>query len=78
MKSSKIFVEIEVKTNGKEQKVELVESQIKVSLKSSPIDGKANIELIRLLAKHFHVPQNRIIIKQGITNKKKRIEILES
>lgn len=75
MENSKIFVE--VKTNSGEQKVELVGPQIKVSLKSSPVDGKANIELIRLLAKHFHVPQNRITIKKGTTSKKKLIEILE-
>jgi len=76
MKNSKIFVK--VKTNSREQKIELDGQQIKAFLKSSPIDGNANLELIRLLAKHFHVPQNRIIIKQGATSKKKLIEILEN
>jgi uncharacterized protein (TIGR00251 family) len=70
-------ITISVKPNsGKSEVEELVDSSLVVRLKSAPVDGKANEELVRLLSKHFRVPQKSIVIKQGSSGKKKRIEIV--
>lgn len=70
-------ITINVKPNsGKSEIEEIDNGSLVVRLKSAPVDGKANDELIRLLSKHFHVPQKLIVIKQGSSSKKKLIEIL--
>lgn len=43
---------------------------LKVSLKAQPQDGKANIELVKLLSKHFG---RRASIKSGHTSKRKLV-----
>ena len=44
-------------------------------LKSSPVDGKANEELIALLARHFACRKSQIIIKSGAAGRMKLIQI---
>ena len=56
--------------------IEIDESTYRVRLTTSPIDGKANEELIRLLARHFKISKSNICIKRGLTSKNKLI-ILE-
>lgn len=46
---------------------------LKVKLKSPPVDGAANEELIKLLSKRFSVPRTAIEIVSGHTSKTKRI-----
>jgi uncharacterized protein (TIGR00251 family) len=67
---------VKVKPNAKQQKIEeLADGSLNVHLKSPPIDGKANEELIKLLAKNFDVPKSSIRIKSGATSRQKLIEI---
>ena len=67
---------VKVKPNSKQQKIEeLADGSLNVHLKSPPIDGKANEELIKLLAKKFDVPKSSITIKSGVTSRKKLIII---
>ncbi|MEA2097539.1 MAG: DUF167 domain-containing protein [Patescibacteria group bacterium] len=49
--------------------------ELKVYLTAVPIDGKANKELIKLLAKELNVSKSKINIIVGEKNKKKIIEI---
>ena len=67
---------VKVKPNAKQQKIEQQEdgSWI-VHLKSPPVDGKANAELIKVLSDRFDVPKSCITIKAGASSKLKRIEI---
>ncbi|MBD1807251.1 DUF167 domain-containing protein [Microcoleus sp. FACHB-SPT15] len=44
-------------------------------LKSPPVDGKANKELIELLAKKFDVSKSQIRIKLGLSSRIKLVEI---
>lgn len=44
-----------------------------VNLKSPPVDGKANDELIGVLAEKFNVPKSKI--KSGLSSGQKLIEI---
>ncbi|MEK7632927.1 MAG: DUF167 domain-containing protein [Patescibacteria group bacterium] len=70
-------ITISVKPNsGKSEIQENGDNSLVARLKSAPVDGKANEELVRLLSKHFHVPQKSIVIKQGSSGKKKLVEIL--
>ncbi len=73
-----MIIAVTVKPNsGKSQVDEAKDGSLIVRLKSAPVDGKANDELIKLLAEYFNVPQSRILIKSGKISNKKLIEIRE-
>lgn len=44
-------------------------------LKSPPVDGKANAELIALVAQHFACPRSAVSIKSGVTGRLKQVQI---
>lgn len=44
-------------------------------VKAPPLDGKANEELIRLVAAHFRCPKSAVTIRSGASGRLKRIEI---
>jgi len=48
---------------------------LKVRIASPPVDGAANAELIKLLAKKFGVAKSDVEIISGETSKSKRIKI---
>jgi uncharacterized protein (TIGR00251 family) len=48
---------------------------LKVRIASPPVDGAANIEIVRFLAKTFGVSKSDIFILSGETSKTKRIKI---
>ncbi|HLP92064.1 MAG TPA: DUF167 domain-containing protein [Nostocaceae cyanobacterium] len=67
---------VKVKPNARQQKIEeQSDGSLIVHLKSPPIDGKANEELIKLLAEKFAVSKSDIRIKSGISSRQKLIEI---
>ncbi|PMB31410.1 hypothetical protein CEN47_11490, partial [Fischerella thermalis CCMEE 5319] len=52
-------IKVKVKPNSKMQKIEAAaDRSLIVYLKSPPVDGKANEELIKVLFDNFHVPQS--------------------
>jgi len=67
---------VKVKPNSKQQKIEVGDDGgLTIRLKSPPIEGKANAELIKLLAKTYGVRKSQVQIKSGVTAKIKQIEI---
>ena len=67
---------VKVKPNSKHQKIEeQPDGSLAVHLKSPPVDGKANEELIKLLSEKFDVPKSYIIIKSGLSSRQKLVEI---
>lgn len=54
---------------------EETDGSLTVHLKSPPVDGKANRELIKLLAKKLGVPPSQIHIKSGLSSRHKLVEI---
>ena len=67
---------IKVKPNSAQQKItEEADGSLSISLKSPPVDGKANAELIKLLANKFAVPKSRITIKLGLSSRQKLVII---
>jgi len=67
---------VEVKPNSKQQKIETGENgRLIIRLKSPPVDGKANAELIKLLAQAYGVRKSQVSITSGLTSKIKQVEI---
>ena len=46
---------------------------VKVRIRSAPVDGKANKELVETLADAFHLPKSSVVFKSGETAKTKRL-----
>ena len=57
--------------------LEIHEGQIKIGIKSKPLKGEANKEIIKKLAKHFGVSTVLVHIKSGHKSRQKIIEIKE-
>jgi uncharacterized protein (TIGR00251 family) len=69
-------IQVKVKPNAKQQKIdELADGSFIIALKSPPVDGKANQELIKILAKRFKVSKSEVLIKSGALSRHKCIEI---
>jgi hypothetical protein len=70
---------IKVKPQSKQSKIiEAEDGSLTVYLKSAPVEGKANQELIQLLAKEFGVPKSAVTILSGHATRYKWVEIEES
>ncbi|OGM95263.1 hypothetical protein A2524_04355 [Candidatus Wolfebacteria bacterium RIFOXYD12_FULL_48_21] len=67
---------ITVKPNAKETKVEQIgEKEYKVSVKATPVQGRANIAVVNALAEYFKVTKSEVSITGGYFGKKKIVEI---
>ena len=62
--------------SGKSEIDQSDDGSLIVRLKSAPVDGKANEELVKILAKHFGTIQRAIVIKNGANSRKKIVEVL--
>jgi len=72
----KIFVR--VKPIAKRNEIKAVDSNhLIISVKESPVNGKANQAVIELLSKFYKIPKSKILIKSGIKSREKIIEILK-
>lgn len=71
-------ISVKVKPNSKESKVKKIEGNIfLVYVKSSPIENKANKEMIEVISEHFGVQKSKISIVSGHSSKNKIVEIKE-
>jgi uncharacterized protein (TIGR00251 family) len=67
-------IKVNVKTNKNKQEIEKIDANnYIISLKSSPIENKANKELIKLFSKELKL---RVKIKKGLKSKEKLLEII--
>lgn len=70
-------ITVKIKPNSKAASVEKTgERDFSVRVKSPPKEGKANIELIKLLSEYFGIPKTRVAIVRGEVNRNKIIDIL--
>ncbi len=67
-------VNVRVKFGSKAQIVE--GDPLRVTLTQPPEKGKANKQLIEVLAAHFKIPKNRVKLVSGLTSRFKVVEIL--
>ena len=56
--------------------VEVDGNQITIGIKSKPVGGAANKEIIKKIAKHFGISSASVVIKSGHRSKDKIIEII--
>jgi len=74
----KEFAVISVRVVPRASKSEIVgmhEGVLKVRIASAPVDGAANAELVKVLAKHFGIGRSAVEIVSGEASKNKRIRI---
>jgi uncharacterized protein (TIGR00251 family) len=74
-KDSVVFDVRVIPRSSKSEIVGSLDGALKVKLKSPPIDGAANEELIKLLSKRFSVPRSAVEIVSGHTSKTKRLRL---
>jgi len=53
--------------------VGLHDGALKVKLSKPPVDGQANAECCRILAKHLGVPASRVSVVQGLASRRKLV-----
>jgi uncharacterized protein (TIGR00251 family) len=71
-----IKLSVKVKPRTSQQKVETGADGITtVWVKSPPVDGKANSEVIKLLAKHYGVSKSCVQIRSGASSRLKQIVV---
>ncbi|OHA47109.1 MAG: hypothetical protein A3A80_01670 [Candidatus Terrybacteria bacterium RIFCSPLOWO2_01_FULL_44_24] len=70
-------VSVKVKAKARENKVEkLSQEEFLISTKESPIGGRANRAVVRLLAEYLGIPPSALKIVSGLHAKHKLIEII--
>ena len=71
-------IQIKVKPNSRASLLEQKEDGTWLAqIKSPPVDGKANEELLRLVAKHFKCRKSDVSIKSGGSSRIKLIQLSE-
>lgn len=60
---------------SKSELVGEIDGALKARIASPPVDGAANAELVRLLARKFGVSRSDILIVRGETSRNKRIMV---
>ena len=76
MISEVTVIQIKVKPNARVSLLEQREDGTWIAqIKSPPVDGKANEELIALVAKHFGCHKSNVLIKSGTSGRTKLIRI---
>lgn len=69
-------LQVKVKPNARASSLErLPDGSWKAELKSPPVDGKANAELIALVAERFGVPKAAVSIKAGAGGRMKLVKV---
>ncbi len=70
------LIPVKVKPNSRASKIEQApDGTWLAQLKSAPIEGKANDELIALVARHFECRKSCVSIKSGASGRLKWIRI---
>ncbi len=73
------ILRVKVKPNSKTVQIQLqADGSWLINLKAPPVDGKANQELVKVLAEFLAVKKSQITIKSGTTSKYKLVEIDDS
>ena len=65
----------EVTVEFNKETFEISRDKITLGIKSKPVKGEANKEIIKKIAKHFAVSSSNVLIKSGHKSKIKIIEI---
>ncbi|HMO49269.1 MAG TPA: DUF167 domain-containing protein [Rubrivivax sp.] len=71
-----ITIEVSVRPNARHSRLlQADDGSWQAQLKAPPVDGKANAELIALVARHFGCAKSAVAIKSGAAGRRKRVTI---
>lgn len=71
-----VTIQVKVKPNSRQSElVQAADGTWQAQLKSPPVDGKANQELIGLVASHFQCRKSDVTIKSGASGRLKLVRI---
>lgn len=71
-----LVLQVKVKPRAKGSSLEqLADGTWVARLKAPPVDGKANTELVALVAKHFQCRKADVAIQSGATGRMKRVRV---
>lgn len=71
-----MLIAVKVKPNARKNEIaQQPDGSWLASVIASPVDGKANEAVIRLVAEHFHVPKSNVAIETGQFARMKRIRV---
>jgi uncharacterized protein len=66
-RDNNLYLEVHIQTNAKNDKfLSIYNNRLKVAIKAPPVDGKANSNLKKFLAKSFAVKQKQVSIIKGL------------
>ncbi|WP_457595912.1 DUF167 domain-containing protein [Hydrogenimonas sp.] len=74
-------VELSIQARPGSSRNEIVgvfDDSLKVKVKAPAVEGAANKELVKFLAKRFRVPKSEVAIVAGATAKRKRVRLPRS
>jgi uncharacterized protein (TIGR00251 family) len=72
-------IQIKVKPNARTSELEeLADGTWLARVASPPVDGKANKELVRLVAERFRVRKAQVSIQSGASGRLKRVHIADA
>ncbi len=76
MRVPSTVIEVRVKPNCRVSLLEQADGGTWLAqLKSPPVDGKANAELLALVARHFGCRKSAVSIKSGASSRTKRVQV---
>jgi uncharacterized protein (TIGR00251 family) len=79
MATQAVMLQVKVKPNARASKLEQTEDGSWLAqIKAAPVDGKANEELIALVAKHFDCRKSTVTIKSGASGRMKLVRVENS
>lgn len=70
-------IQVKVKPGSKKEEVTQKGDTLIVTTKEPSKEGRANRQVIKLLAKHFKVPQNQVKFISGFKKRDKVVEIVQ-
>lgn len=69
-------IQVKVKPNARQSTLtEQADGTWRADVKAPPVEGKANAELIALVADRFDCPKSAVTIRRGISGRTKRVTI---
>ena len=67
---------VQVKPQARKQSItKISEQEYRIAVQAAPIAGKANEEVVELLARYFSVPKSSVKVLRGQSSRKKLVAI---
>jgi uncharacterized protein (TIGR00251 family) len=67
---------VQVKPQSRKQSItKISEQEYRIAVRAAPVAGKANEEVVELLARYFSVPKSSVKVLRGQSSRKKLVAI---